>query len=388
MTQEDIYDGQTVEIMQRALGPRGTFVDVGCHEGKFMDEALRIAPAGRHFGFEPLPACAARLRQKYSGHPNVTILEAALSDETGSTPFVHNVDIPSHSGLRERAYPLPNTRRETIMVRTLRLDDVLPPGLVVRAVKIDVEGAELHVLRGAARIIDEHKPVIVFEFGLGASDRYGYGPPEMFAFISEHGMGVFTLDGLLSDAAALTLPQLEEQYFTPKNYYFAARPRAGKAAVPPASAASDSGSARIPMTREELEVRVGSVGPWFHSVELPHGVVTPGQGPRAYIDAAADIYFAMGVTGRTVLDVGAWDGAFSFEAERRGAVDVLAVDDLAWRPASWTSGRVGFELCHEALGSKVRTRTLDLARCDPGERRSVRYRPVQWHRLPCTRSNP
>lgn len=223
MTQEDVYDGQTVEIMGRLLGGRGTFVDVGCHEGKFMDEALRIAPEGRHFGFEPLPAYAAGLRQRYGAHPNVTILEAALSDGPGSMPFVHNVDIPSHSGLRERDYPLPNTRRDTITVRTLRLDDVLPPGLMARVIKIDVEGAELHVLRGASRIIDEHKPVIVFEFGLGASNHYGYGPREMFAFLSEHGMGVFTLDGLLSGAAALTLPQLEEQYFTPKNYYFAAQ---------------------------------------------------------------------------------------------------------------------------------------------------------------------
>jgi SAM-dependent methyltransferase len=89
-------------------------------------------------------------------------------------------------------------------------------------------------------------------------------------------------------------------------------------------------------------------------------VVTPGQGSQAYIKDAADIYFAMGIEGRTVLDVGAWDGAFSFEAERRGAADILAVDEPAWQPAIWTSGKAGFDLCHEALASTVRSRRLDL----------------------------
>ena len=114
------------------------------------------------------------------------------------------------------------------------------------------------------------------------------------------------------------------------------------------------------MTLDELKNRVGSVAPWFHSIDLPYGVVTPGQGSQAFIKNAADIYFAMGIEGRTVLDVGAWDGAFSFEAERRGAADILAVDELAWHPASWTGGKAGFDLCHEALESRVRSRRLDL----------------------------
>ena len=114
------------------------------------------------------------------------------------------------------------------------------------------------------------------------------------------------------------------------------------------------------MTLDELKNRVGSVAPWFHSIDLPYGVVTPGQGSQAFIKNAADIYFAMGIEGRTVLDVGAWDGAFSFEAERRGAADILAVDELAWHPASWTGGKAGFDLCHEALELRVRSRRLDL----------------------------
>ncbi len=231
MDLESIYDQQTVELMRRTLARHDSFVDVGCHEGRFMEEALAIAPRGRHFGFEPLPDYASKLRKRYAGHPKVTICEAALSDVEGQAKFVYNRDIPSHSGLRERTYPLPDARRETITVRTLRLDDVIGH-LAVAMLKIDVEGAELLVMRGATRTIAEHKPVIVFEFGLGAADHYGHGPRDVFAFLADHGMGVFTLDAMLANQAPLTLPEFETQYFTPKNYYFGARSHTPRQATP------------------------------------------------------------------------------------------------------------------------------------------------------------
>jgi tRNA (mo5U34)-methyltransferase len=54
-----------------------------------------------------------------------------------------------------------------------------------------------------------------------------------------------------------------------------------------------------------------------------------------------------------VLDVGAWDGYFSFEAERRGASRVLAADHFAWHGENWSS-KEGFELARRALRSRVK----------------------------------
>lgn len=222
MSLEQVYDEQTTAIMRRALGRDGTLVDIGCHEGKFTDQALQIAPAGRHYGFEPLPDYATRLRQRYADRPNVAIFDVALSDTEGEATFVYNRDIPSHSGLRERTYPVANSRRDTIVVRTCRLDDVLPPGPVAM-IKIDVEGAELLVLRGATRILREQQPAVVFEFGIGAADHYGTGPRDIYTVFAEVGMGVFTLDAMLDGRPPLSLPEFEEQYTTPKNYYFGAQ---------------------------------------------------------------------------------------------------------------------------------------------------------------------
>jgi len=67
----------------------------------------------------------------------------------------------------------------------------------------------------------------------------------------------------------------------------------------------------------------------------------------------------MGIHGMSVLDVGAWDGFFSFEAERRGASDVLAVDHLSWGGGG-PGNRAAFDLCREALDSHVRDAVLEL----------------------------
>jgi tRNA (mo5U34)-methyltransferase len=105
--------------------------------------------------------------------------------------------------------------------------------------------------------------------------------------------------------------------------------------------------------------KVAAIKFWFHTIELPHGVTTPGAGDPNYQRGASEIYFGMGIQGRSVLDVGAWDGFFSFDAERRGAADVLAVDDLAWRP-NGPGDKTAFELARNALGSSVRDRQIDL----------------------------
>jgi tRNA (mo5U34)-methyltransferase len=58
------------------------------------------------------------------------------------------------------------------------------------------------------------------------------------------------------------------------------------------------------------------------------------------------------MSGMSVLDVGAWDGFFSFECERRGAARVVATDWFAWHEAARGS-KESFELARDALGSRV-----------------------------------
>ena len=98
-----------------------------------------------------------------------------------------------------------------------------------------------------------------------------------------------------------------------------------------------------------LEQRVREL-PWYHVMELPGGVVTPGvDDPR---DRLPLLSLPEDMSGMSVLDVGAWDGFFSFECERRGAARVVAADWFAWHEAARGS-KASFELARESLGSRV-----------------------------------
>jgi tRNA (mo5U34)-methyltransferase len=90
---------------------------------------------------------------------------------------------------------------------------------------------------------------------------------------------------------------------------------------------------------EELE-RLG----WYHSMQLPDGRVIPGfQSLEQLRNRLAQFPIPDDLRGKRVLDIGAWDGWFSFEMERRGA-EVVAVDSTAHQR---------FQVARELLGSKV-----------------------------------
>lgn len=110
------------------------------------------------------------------------------------------------------------------------------------------------------------------------------------------------------------------------------------------------------MTKTELTEQVNKIK-WWHQIDLGNGVTTPGLDSTIerlkYLGLPADL------SGKSVLDIGAWDGAFSFEAERRGASRVLAMDEFIWAGKGWAS-KEGFEFARRALNSKVEDILLDV----------------------------
>lgn len=129
---------------------------------------------------------------------------------------------------------------------------------------------------------------------------------------------------------------------------------------------------------DELQKRVAAHR-WFHRIDLGNGLVTPGLD-----DTAAKLQrlkLPADFTGKTVLDIGAWDGFFSFEAERRGASRVVAVDSFCWSGEGW-GHKAGFELARQALHSKVEDReieVLDLTPENPGTFDVVFFFGVLYH---------
>lgn len=93
---------------------------------------------------------------------------------------------------------------------------------------------------------------------------------------------------------------------------------------------------------------------WFHRIKLSNGEYTPGvchHGPDGGTWPTTRFGLPENLTGKTVLDIGSWDGFFSFEAERRGA-KVDAMDAPETEGGNWGATK-GFSYAHKDLNSKV-----------------------------------
>lgn len=118
------------------------------------------------------------------------------------------------------------------------------------------------------------------------------------------------------------------------------------------------------MTRDELKASVDALR-WYHTIDLGGGIVTPGIDNTP--ERLARLRLPDDLSGQSVLDIGAWDGFFSFEAERRGAARVVASDYYAWHGVGWGTGRgkAGFQLAKAALRSRVEDVDLDVMDLSP-----------------------
>jgi len=115
---------------------------------------------------------------------------------------------------------------------------------------------------------------------------------------------------------------------------------------------------------------------WWHSIDLGNGLITPG---RVNSRLTLKNLHLPSLEGKTVLDVGAWDGFYSFECERRGAKEVLATDSFEWGKRT---GKQGFDYAKKALGSKVEGQVvdvLDLSRESVGQWDIVLFLGILYH---------
>jgi tRNA (mo5U34)-methyltransferase len=135
---------------------------------------------------------------------------------------------------------------------------------------------------------------------------------------------------------------------------------------------------------------VASVPFWWHSIDVGEGIVTPGYRSAGGAEDLA-VLALPDLRGLSVLDIGAWDGFYSFAAERAGARRVVALDYYVWALdlerffADWREcetpqpgfeqkflqpdqlpGKRGFDVAHRLLGSQVEERVLEFMEADLG----------------------
>ncbi len=207
-------------IMGQVLQKADTTVDVGCHMGEMLAEMVRLTPQGVHHAFEPIPGQAAWLEKKF---PGVRVHRLAASDAAGETTFFHNLDQPAYSGLKQQEV---GGRVERIAVKTVPLDDVLASERAIRLVKIDVEGAELRVLKGAAGVIRKHRPVVLFEYVKHASERFGDSDEAIYDYFdAEQGYDLYRVQGFFGGEGALSVQAFKDCAKEFRSFNYVALPR-------------------------------------------------------------------------------------------------------------------------------------------------------------------
>lgn len=193
-----LYERAGQRALGRILRPGMTFVDVGAHIGFFtLLAAKRVAQGGRVVSFEPDPRTYPRLVRNVSLNPNlspfVTTVNAAVSDARKKAQLFA---MPSPDGSTLLGSMVADARAVPVDVQCVTLDDVVMdlPGLDRGVMlKIDAEGSELAVLRGATSLIERVRPWILFEASEELLQGAGTSVQKLVGRIREWGYEVHVL---------------------------------------------------------------------------------------------------------------------------------------------------------------------------------------------------
>lgn len=175
------------QTLLRQLQPGDVFLDLGANIGYYtLCGAQRVGREGRVISFEPQPQICARLRDNVARNQlnHVTVHELALGEQDGSfTLYIPPAEVGfGHASLSPQEFQ--NATAVEVQVR--RLDDLLFGKLDrLDVIKLDAEGAELSIFRGARKLIEKFQPAIVVELNPETSAYFQYQPLDLAAFLAE-----------------------------------------------------------------------------------------------------------------------------------------------------------------------------------------------------------
>jgi len=198
------YYESELPYLERILSPGKVFIDVGANFGIYTLVASKlVGDTGKVLAFEPTAESFGILRKNVElNHcSNVSAFQVALAETKDKAWLNHEWD-PSCNWLRKD----PRSSSDGEEVQTVALDQLLEECGVDRvdAMKIDAEGAEELILRGAIRCIATQSPIIIFEFNPPTASRLGLSPSGARDLLESLGYEFLVLNDCARDNRAST----------------------------------------------------------------------------------------------------------------------------------------------------------------------------------------
>lgn len=195
---EEGFEPEVRQEFERIVSRGVNVVDIGANIGYYTILAATLAgPDKRVFSFEPQASMLTKLRRNIEANAlrNVEVFPCALSDSPGTVTF----NLPSE-GMEAFGSMHANGRfkvTKTVEVETHRLDDVLERmgSPKIGLVKMDAEGAELLILRGATKLLSSaDKPDLIFEANEVNCSPFGYGVFDILQYVHSFGYKLRQID--------------------------------------------------------------------------------------------------------------------------------------------------------------------------------------------------
>jgi FkbM family methyltransferase len=188
-----------IKFLDIYLRPEMAFADIGANIGEVTLYAAKRLSHGRVLSFEPSPAIFAQLSRNVAlNHfPQVEVFNIGLYDREDVLPFFveeENLFGMANHGLGTVFGAAMD--KQTGVVRLRKFDDVAVEAGLQRLdfLKVDVEGAEWMVLKGAEECIRRFRPVIVAESSAGNFERAGYAPKDLYQYLESLGYQIRNLE--------------------------------------------------------------------------------------------------------------------------------------------------------------------------------------------------
>jgi FkbM family methyltransferase len=177
------------QVFQTSLQPGDVVLDIGANFGLHtLYAAQRVGVTGHVFAFEPVPSNLSLLRRHVALNQmgdRISVVPTALSNALASQLTFYLA--PEQVAVTASLCP-PTQEAKTVMVANTRLDDYWQTvNRPVQLIKIDVEGAELEVLRGAQRVLETWHPLLLIEVHGFALPQFGASVEDVRSFLHQLG---------------------------------------------------------------------------------------------------------------------------------------------------------------------------------------------------------